>query len=51
MPKVLAEGKRIECVDKTKLQQILVQNGIDFYNGNAKVINCREIGKCGTCAV
>jgi ferredoxin len=51
MPKVLAQGKTIECVDKANLHQILVQNGIDLYNGNAKVINCRGIGSCGTCAV
>jgi ferredoxin len=51
MPKVLAQGKTIECFDKKSLRQTLVQNGIDLYNVNAKVINCREIGSCGTCAV
>jgi ferredoxin len=33
------------------LRRILQQNGIDLYNGGAKVINCRGIGSCGTCAV
>lgn len=51
MPKVLAEGKTIECVNKSNLRTILLQNGIDLYNDGAKVINCRGIGSCGTCAV
>ncbi len=51
MPKVLAQGKTIECVRGANLRVILQQNGIDLYNGGAKVINCRGIGSCGTCAV
>lgn len=51
MPKVLAQGKTIECVSKSNLQTILLQNGIDLYNDGAKVINCRGIGSCRTCAV
>ncbi|MBW4613267.1 MAG: (2Fe-2S)-binding protein [Desmonostoc vinosum HA7617-LM4] len=51
MPKVLAQGKTIECESKANLRKILLQNGIDLYNGGAKVINCRGIGSCGTCAV
>ena len=51
MPKVLAQDKTIECVSKSNLRTILLQNGIDLYNDGAKVINCRGIGSCGTCAV
>ncbi|MEA5579984.1 2Fe-2S iron-sulfur cluster-binding protein [Nodularia harveyana UHCC-0300] len=51
MPKVLAQGKTIECDRGAKLSRILLQNGIDLYNGGAKLINCRGIGSCGTCAV
>jgi ferredoxin len=51
MPKVLAQGKVIECARKSNLRQIMLQNGIDLYNSGAKVINCRGIGSCGTCAV
>lgn len=51
MPKVLAQGKTIECVSKSNLRTILLQNGIDLYNDGAKVINCQDIGSCGTCAV
>ncbi|MDZ8224552.1 MULTISPECIES: 2Fe-2S iron-sulfur cluster-binding protein [unclassified Nostoc] len=51
MPKVLAQGKTIECVSKSNLRTILLQNGIELYNDGAKLINCRGIGSCGTCAV
>ncbi|MBE9051570.1 (2Fe-2S)-binding protein [Nostocales cyanobacterium LEGE 11386] len=51
MPKVLAQGKKIKCIRGAKLSLILQQNGIDLYNGSARVINCRGIGSCGTCAV
>ncbi|BAZ27775.1 putative hydrogenase component [Cylindrospermum sp. NIES-4074] len=51
MPQVLAQGKTIECHRQANLRKILLQNGVDLYNGGAKVINCRGIGSCGTCAV
>jgi ferredoxin len=51
MPQVIAQGKTIECNSQTNLRKILLQNGVDLYNGGAKVINCRGIGSCGTCAV
>ncbi|MDZ8240042.1 MAG: 2Fe-2S iron-sulfur cluster-binding protein [Nostoc sp. ChiQUE01a] len=51
MPKVLAQGKTIECEQGSNLRTILLQNSIDLYNDGAKVINCRGIGSCGTCAV
>ncbi|AKG22912.1 2Fe-2S iron-sulfur cluster-binding protein [Calothrix sp. 336/3] len=51
MPKVVAQGKVIECQPGVNLRKILLQNGIDLYNSGAKVINCRGIGSCGTCAV
>ncbi len=51
MPKVIAQGKTIECDSAANLRQILLQNGIDLYNSGAKLINCRGIGSCGTCAI
>ncbi|NJL10856.1 MAG: (2Fe-2S)-binding protein [Calothrix sp. SM1_7_51] len=51
MPKVIAQGKTIECKRGANLRNLLLQNGVDLYNGGAKVINCRGIGTCGTCAV
>lgn len=51
MPKVLAQGKTIECEKKANLRKVLLHNGIDLYNNGALFINCRGIGTCGTCAV
>ena len=51
MPKVIAQGKEIECNLGDNLRRVLLQNGIAPHNDNAKVINCRGIGTCGTCAI
>jgi ferredoxin len=51
MPKVTAQGKRFECKTGANLRQVLLQQGIDLHNDQAKQINCRGIGTCGTCAV
>ena len=51
MPLVIAQGKTIDCVQGANLRKVLLQNGIDLYNGGATVINCLLIGSCGTCAV
>lgn len=51
MPRVLAQGRIIECNSGANLREILLKNGIDLYNGGARLINCRGIGSCGTCAV
>lgn len=51
MVKVLAQGKKFECVRGANLRKVLLQNGIELYNGGAAVINCLGIGTCGTCAV
>lgn len=46
MPRVLAQSKTSECMRGTNLRKILLQNGIDLYNSDAKVINCRLIDSC-----
>ena len=51
MPKVTAQGKTFDCESGDNLRQVLIEHGIDLYNGNARVITCRGIGSCGTCAV
>jgi len=51
MPKVLAQGKTIECEQGGNLRKILLQNGIDLYNDGTKIINCLSIGSCGICTV
>jgi ferredoxin len=51
MPTVKAFGKTITCSEGANLRKVLIENGIELYNGNAKIINCMGIGSCGTCAV
>ncbi|MGI0488360.1 2Fe-2S iron-sulfur cluster-binding protein [Pantanalinema rosaneae CENA516] len=51
MPTIRAQGKTFECDTGANLRQVLLQNGIDVYNGKATVINCHGFGTCGTCAV
>ncbi|MEM1241514.1 MAG: 2Fe-2S iron-sulfur cluster-binding protein [Cyanobacteria bacterium P01_H01_bin.26] len=51
MPQVTAQGQTIECKAGANLRRVLLDHGIDLYNGNASLINCRGIGSCGTCAV
>ena len=51
MLKVLAQGKTTECARGANLREILLQNGIDLYYGDAKVVNWQVMGNYGTCAV
>lgn len=51
MPTVFAQGKTIQCEVGANLRQVLLAHGVDLHNGQAKVINCRALGTCGTCAV
>jgi ferredoxin len=51
MPTVTAQGKTIICNYGDNLRKVLLDNGIELYNGKSKIINCRGIGSCGTCAV
>jgi ferredoxin len=51
MPKVQVAGQVLECDRGANLRQVLLDNRINLYNGNAKLINCHGIGSCGTCAV
>jgi ferredoxin len=51
MPQVTAQGKVFTCEIGANLRQVLLEHGVDLYNGNAKFINCMSIGTCGTFAV
>ncbi len=51
MPTVTAQEKTFACPVGANLRRVLLDHGIDLYNGNARLINCRGIGSCGTCAV
>lgn len=51
MPIVTVQGKTLICEDGTNLRQVLLEHDINLHNGQSKIINCRGIGSCGTCAV
>ncbi|MEL6139891.1 MAG: 2Fe-2S iron-sulfur cluster-binding protein [Cyanobacteria bacterium J06628_6] len=51
MPTISAQGKTFDCAAGDNLRRVLLKDGVDLYNGNARAINCRGIGSCGTCAV
>lgn len=51
MPKIHIQGRTLTCESGANLRQVLLKEGIELYNGNAKFINCMGIGTCGTCAV
>jgi ferredoxin len=51
MPTVTVRGQTIHCVQGANLRQVLLENNLPVHNGNARYINCRGIGSCGTCAI
>lgn len=51
MPNITVQGKTFHCEKGSNLRQMLLKNQIPVHNDNAKIINCRGIGTCGTCAV
>ena len=51
MPIVKFQGETISCELGANLRRVLLKNQLNLYNGNARYINCRGIGSCGTCAV
>lgn len=51
MPKILFENETIECSDGDNLRRVLMNANLPLYNGIAKLIHCRGLGTCGTCAV
>jgi ferredoxin len=51
MPIVRANGQSIVCESGARLRDVLRSAGISLYSGPARIVNCRGIGSCGTCAV
>jgi len=51
MPDVTIQGKTFQCEPGANLRRVLLQQGVDLYNDQARLINCHGIGTCGTCAV
>ncbi len=51
MPIVRAQGQSITCESGATLRTVLRRAGVSLYNGPARIVNCRGIGSCGTCAL
>lgn len=51
MPWIRFKNHVIVADTGSNLRRILLDNGMQLYNGAAKHINCRGLGTCGTCAV
>ena len=51
MPIVTVQGKTLTCETGANLRKVLLKHDINLHNGQSKIINCRGIGSCGTCAV
>lgn len=48
---IKAQGMTFACSEGANLRRVLLQQGVDVHNAGAKIINCRGLGTCGTCAV
>ncbi|MBE9043097.1 (2Fe-2S)-binding protein [Pleurocapsales cyanobacterium LEGE 10410] len=51
MPTVTVQGKTFSCNYGANLRRVLLKHKINLHNGKSRIINCRGIGSCGTCAV
>lgn len=51
MPTVHYEGQTIACETGDRLRSVLLKAGANPHNGQARWMNCKGFGTCGTCAV
>jgi len=51
MHKIKFKGKIIECKKGDNLRKILRKANLNPHNGDAKWLNCKGFGTCGTCAL
>ncbi|HMO99451.1 MAG TPA: 2Fe-2S iron-sulfur cluster-binding protein [Kiritimatiellia bacterium] len=51
MPRIEYRGKSLNAPVGANLREVLLENEESPYNGNARWVNCRGLGTCGTCAV
>jgi ferredoxin len=49
--KVEYDNQVITSCHGANLRLLLLSKGLSPYNGKAKILNCRGLGSCGTCAV
>lgn len=51
MPIIHYKGEVLECKKGATLREVILKYDLTVHNGNARYINCRGFGTCGTCAV
>lgn len=51
MPTVTVRNQTFNSEYGANLRDVLLKHNISLHNGKSKIINCRGIGSCGTCAV
>ncbi|PSN12633.1 (2Fe-2S)-binding protein [filamentous cyanobacterium CCP5] len=51
MPQVVAAQKILACPAGSNLRHVLLNQEVPVHNGRSRLINCRGLGSCGTCAV
>lgn len=51
MPIIRYNGELLECRPGSTLRDVILKYDLSVHNGNARFINCRGLGTCGTCAV
>lgn len=51
MPTVRFDNREVACEAGANLRRVLLGAGVKLYNGPMRVVHCRGMGTCGTCAV
>jgi len=51
MPIIRYHGELLECRLGANLRQVILKYELTVHNGNARYVNCRGFGTCGTCSV
>lgn len=51
MPKIHFQGRVLDVSAGTKLRRALLEAGMSPHNDDARWLNCKGLGSCGTCAV
>lgn len=51
MPTVRFNGRDIECEEGERLRDVLLRAGETPHNDQARWLNCKGFGTCGTCAI
>ncbi|MCU0398768.1 MAG: (2Fe-2S)-binding protein [Cyclobacteriaceae bacterium] len=51
MPHIRYQGEILECSPGANLREVILKNELNIHNRFSRILNCRGMGTCGTCAV